>query len=185
MLVVGVSIAVGLGIQASSEIAAQAPEAVAIILQSPLIVASLLAIGINAIMRIGIAQTVRITVEEGAGRHEKIADKLDEWGEIWGLNQATVLQATGSVNQLIEAIEDLKEGDAILEARHDDVNLEIRIIYKGQPMIFPDKAPTADELVSDPDGVSRMAGWLLRHLADRASAFTDGDKQGVMLRFES
>jgi len=37
----------------------------------------------------------------------------------------------------------------------------------------------------DPAGVSRMAGWLLRHLSDRASTFVDGDQQGVMLRFVS
>jgi hypothetical protein len=185
MLVVGMSIAGGVAVQATPEIAAQAPEALAIILESPLVVGSLLAIGINAIMRIGIARTVRIVVDEGAGRHEQIADKLEEWGEVWGLSRATVLQATAAVNQLVEAIEGVKEGDAILEARHDDVNLDVRIIYKGPPMVFPDKAPTADELMNDPDGVSRMAGWLVRHLADRATAFVDGDQQGVTLRFES
>jgi hypothetical protein len=52
-------------------------------------------------------------------------------------------------------------------------------------MVFPDKAPTADELMNDDDGVSRMAGWLVRHLADRATAFVDGNQQGVTLRFES
>jgi xanthine permease XanP len=185
MLVVGLSIAGGIAVVATPEIAEQAHEALMIILESPLVVASLLAIALNAIMRIGIAQKTQIVVSEGADRHDQIADKLEEWGEIWGLNRATVVQATAAVNQLIEAIEELKEGDAILEARHDDVNLDIRIIYKGQPMMFPDKAPTADELMNDPDGVSRMAGWLLRHLADRASAFVEGDQQGVMLRFES
>jgi hypothetical protein len=185
MLVVGVSIAGGVAVLATPEIAAQAPESLAIFLESPLVVGSLLAIVINAIMRIGIAKTERIVVDEGADRHDQIADKLDEWGEVWGLSRATVLQATTAVNQLIEAIADLKEGDAVLEARHDDVNLDVRIIYKGQPMVFPDKAPTADELMNDDDGVSRMAGWLVRHLADRATAFVDGDQQGVTLRFES
>ena len=185
MLVVGVSFAGGIAAQATPEIAAQAPEALAIVLESPLIVAALLAIGINAIMRIGIARTERIVVDEGTGRHDQIADKLDEWGEVWGLSRATVMQATAAMNQLIEAIADLKDGDAILEARHDDVNLDIRILYKGKPMVFPDKAPSADELMNDPDGVSRMAGWLVRHLADRAAAFVDGDQQGVTLRFES
>ena len=132
-----------------------------------------------------VSHTARIVVDEGAGRHDQIVDKLDEWGEIWGLNRTTVVQATAAVNQLIEAIEDLKEGHAILEARHDEVNLDIRIIYDGKPMVFPDKAPSADELMNDHDGVSRMAGWLLRHLADRASPFVEGDQQGVMLRFES
>lgn len=185
MLVVGLSVAGGVAVQATPEIAAQAPETLKIILESPLIVGALLAIGINAVMRIGIAQTERILVDEGDRRHEQIADRLDEWGETWGLSRATALQATAAVNQLIEAIADLKTGDVILEARHDDVNLDIRITYKGQPMVFPDKAPTTDELMHDPDGVSRMAGWLLRHLADRASTFVDGDQQGVMLRFAS
>jgi NCS2 family nucleobase:cation symporter-2 len=185
MLVVGLSVACGIAVVATPEIAEQAHEALMIILESPLVVASLLAIALNAIMRIGIAQTAKIVVNDGADRHDHIADKLEEWGEIWGLNRATVVQATAAVNQLIEAIEDLKEGHAILEARHDDVNLDIRIIYHGQPMVFPDKAPSADELMNDPDGVSRMAGWLLRHLADRASPFVEGDQQGVMLRFES
>ena len=185
MLVVGVSIAGGVAVQTTPEIAAQAPESLAILLESPLVVASLLAIGINAIMRIGIARTERIVIDEGAGRHDQIADKLDEWGEVWGLSRATVLQATAAVNQLVEAIEDVKEGDAILEARHDDVNLDIRITYKGQAMVFPDKAPTADELMNDADGVSRMAGWLVRHLSDRAAVFVEGDRSGVTLRFES
>jgi xanthine permease XanP len=185
MLVVGLSVAGGVAVQATPEIAAQGPESLMIILESPLVVASLLAIGINAIMRIGIARTERIVIDEGAGRHDQVADKLDEWGEVWGLSRTTVLQATAAVNQLVEAIEDVKEGEAILEARHDEVNLDIRILYKGQAMVFPDKAPTADELMNDADGVSRMAGWLVRHLSDRAAVFVEGDKCGVTLRFES
>jgi xanthine/uracil permease len=53
MVVVGLSIAGGVAVQATPEIAAQAPKALMIILESPLVVATLLAIGINAIMRIG------------------------------------------------------------------------------------------------------------------------------------
>lgn len=185
MLVVGLSVAGGVSMLTTPEIAAQAPEALAIILESPLIVAALLAIGINAVMRIGIAQTERIAVDDGVGRHEQIADKLEEWGETWGLSRATAQQATAAVNQLIEALDDLKDSEAVLEARHDDVNLDIRITYMGRPMVFPDKAPSTDELMNDPDGVSRMAGWLLRHLSDRATTFLDGERQGVMLRFES
>ena len=51
-------------------------------------------------------------------------------------------------------------------------------------MVFPDRAPTADELLNDDDAMGRMAGWLVRNLADRATAFTRGDEKGVLLRFE-
>lgn len=185
MLVVGLSIAAGVAVQVRPEIAANAPVSLAVILESPLIVASVLAIVLNAVMRLGIAQRAAITIDEGAGRHERIAEALDEWGETWGLNRVTIMQATTATNQLVEAVLDLKDGELVLEARHDDVNLDIRVLYRGSPMVFPDKAPSPEELMNDPDGVSRMAGWLVRHLADRATATVEGGRQCVTMRFQS
>jgi len=185
MIVIGVPVAAGIAVQATPALASGATGIMSIVLHSPLITSSLLAIALNAIMRIGIAQTERMEVPEGAARHDQILEALEVWGETWGLKRATVLQANGAVNQLIEAVSELSEGPLELEARHDELNFDLRLLYSGQPMVFPDKAPTPDELMNDPDGVSRMAGWLVRHLADRAQPFTRNAKQGVLLRFES
>jgi hypothetical protein len=144
-----------------------------------------MAIGLNAVMRIGIAQTERITVSESAARHDEVLETLERWGELWGLKQGTVMQANAAVNQLLEAVSDLREGEVTLEARHDELNFDLRVVYAGRPMVFPDKAPTAEELLNDDDGVSRMAGWLVRHLAHQARPFTREGKQGVLLRFVS
>ncbi len=185
MIVIGVPVAAGIAVQATPAMAEGATGLTAILLHSPLILSSIMAIALNAVMRIGIAQSASLEVREGAARHEQVLEALEQWGEVWGLKRATVLQANTAVNQLLEAVADLREGDVVLEARHDELNFDLRIVYAGQPMVFPDRAPTPDEMLNDDDGVSRMAGWLVRHLAHHAEPFTREGKQGVLLRFES
>ncbi|PZF75222.1 hypothetical protein DK847_19145 [Aestuariivirga litoralis] len=184
MLVVGLPIATGIAVLTTERLGVGLTGVAAILIHSPLMSASIVAIILNAVMRIGIAQKASVTLVTGAGRHDQVEELLTEWGEMWGLKPATALQASSAVNQLLEAVSDLAEGDIRLEARHDDVRLDISVVYAGQPMVFPDRAPTADELLNDDDAMGRMAGWLVRNLADRASVFTRGDLQGVLLRFE-
>ncbi len=186
MLVIGLPLAVGVAVQSSSKLADAVPGVIGILLQSPLMSASIVAIALNALMRLGISQKAAVTVEAGPEQHDFVVQTLEGWGELWGLRPATARQASAAANQLLEAVSDLaEEGPITLEGRHDDVNLDLAIIYQGQPMVFPDRAPTPDELMDDPDAVGRMAGWLVRNLADRAKPITQGGKQGVLIRFES
>jgi xanthine/uracil permease len=184
MLVVGLPIASGIAVLTTSKLGVGLTGIAAILIHSPLMSASIVAIVLNAVMRIGIAQKASITLVSGAGRHEQVEDALTEWGEMWGLKPATALSASSAMNQLLEAVADLAEGDIRLEARHDDVRLDLSVLYSGQPMAFPDRAPTADELMNEDDAMGRMAGWLVRNLADKATTFRRGDEQGVLLRFE-
>jgi phosphotransferase system HPr-like phosphotransfer protein len=186
MLVIGLPLAVGIAVQSSPKFVDAAPGVLGILLHSPLMAASITAIILNALMRLGISQKAEITVEAGPAPHDAVVQALEGWGELWGLRASTALHASGAVNQLLEAVSDLaEEGPITLEGRHDDVNLDLAILYTGQPMIFPDRAPTPDELMDDPDAVGRMAGWLVRNLADRATPFSRGGRQGVLLRFEA
>jgi xanthine/uracil permease len=185
MIVVGLSIAAGIAVLTTSRLGVGLTGIIAIVIHSPLMSASLVAIGLNALMRIGIAQKSSVTLDSGAGRHDQVEEAITEWGELWGLKPATALHASSAVNQLLEAVSDLAEDGSIrLEARHDDVRLDLSVLYRGLPMVFPDRAPTADELLDDEDAVGRMAGWLVRNLADRATAFNRAGEQGVLMRFE-
>ena len=184
MLVVGLSIAVGIAVLTTQRLGVGLTGVAAILIHSPLMSASIVAILLNALMRIGIAQKASVTLVSGAARHDQVEEALAEWGEMWGLKPATALHASSAVNQLLEAVSDLADGDIRLEARHDDVRLDLSVVYRGQPMVFPERAPTADELMDDDDAMGRMAGWLVRNLADRATTFSRGDEQGVALRFE-
>ena len=41
------------------------------------------------------------------------------------------------MNHLIEAVSELSEGDIRLEARHDELNLDLSIIYAGSALDHP------------------------------------------------
>ena len=184
MLVVGLPIATGIAVLTTSRLGAGMTGIAAILIHSPLMSASIVAIVLNGLMRIGIAQKASVTLVSGAARHDQVEETVSEWGELWGLKPSTALHASSAVNQLLEAVTELADGPIRLDARHDDVRLDLSVLYSGRPMAFPDRAPTADELLNDTDAMGRMAGWLVHNLADRASTFTRGEEQCVLLRFE-
>jgi xanthine/uracil permease len=183
MVVIGLPIAAGIAVQATPAVAEGTVGMLSVILHSPLILSSLMAVGLNALMRIGIARTASVTLPAGEHQHDRILESLEEYGELWGLKRTTVTQANAAVNQLVEVVRDLSDGDILLEARHDEVSLELSVVYTGPPLTIPESAPTLDQL-GEADGVSRMAGWLMRNLADRATPFNRKGQQGVMLLFE-
>ena len=185
MIVVGLSVGLGVGLQSNPALVAGVDGVLGIFLQSPLLTASVSAIILNAVMLLGIAQKASVEVMPGAERHEQVQATFEGWGELWGLKPATMVQASQVTNQLLEAVSEFSEGPIRLEAQHDDLNIDISIIYRGKAMIFPDRAPTPEELLEDPDGMARMSGWLVRHLASKATPFSRDDLQGVLLRFES
>jgi xanthine/uracil permease len=186
IIVIGVPVAAGIIVQATPAVAQASTGFMAIVLHSPLMLSALLAIALNAIMRIGVTQSGQVEIVENlAARHEQIKDVLEQWGQSWGLPRTTVSRAADTVNLMIEAVSDLRTGPVTLEARHDDVNVDFRIIYAGQPISFPDRAPTPDELLDATDGEARMAGWLVRHLANKATQFQLKGQQGISLRFDA
>ncbi len=115
MLVVGLPIATGIAVLTTSRLGVGMTGIAAILIQSPLMSASIVAIVLNGLMRIGIAQKATITLVSGAGRHEQVEEALTEWGEMWGLKPATALNASSAVNQLLESVADLAEGDIRLD----------------------------------------------------------------------
>ena len=53
-----------------------------------------------------------------------------------------------------------------------------------RPIVFPQKRPTARELVADETAVERLAGFLVRQSADSVDLGQDGGRTRVRLGFE-
>lgn len=184
MLVIGLSMTAGLSVLAAPELFGSLPGGAGLIFGSPLALAAMLAIVLNAAMRIGIAQSFKTTWHIGQPCHAPLSETLNELGERWGLHRDTVSQATISLNELMEVVAGLANGMVELEFRSDELHFDLRLSYEGDAVIVPDQAPTPEEMLDDPHAVARMSGWILRHLAGRAVTFQQAGKQGVLLRFE-
>jgi NCS2 family nucleobase:cation symporter-2 len=49
---------------------------------------------------------------------------------------------------------------------------------------FPAQRPSEQEILEASDGMSRLAGYLLRHNADRIRAETRGDQAHIWFHFD-
>ena len=182
-LVIGLSVSVGVVLQTVPGLTDQADGTLFEHVLSPMTFATILAIVLNLLMRIGIKQKDMFIINEHVDGDD-ISEKLDSLGESWGLHRATVARARATVSEIAEIVVALAEGDVVCLFEHDELHLSITLTYRGQVILTPEAAPTADELINNPDGVAQMSAWIIKRLSDRATFSSAGSDQVVRLIFE-
>ena len=71
-----------------------------------------------------------------------------------------------------------------LRARFDEINFEVSVLYKGEPIEIPTIRPSPEDLLGDIHAVARFVGYMLSKRADRLVLGKSGDRQMLTLRFE-
>jgi xanthine permease XanP len=182
-LVIGLSVSVGVILQTVPVLSDQADGTLFEHVLSPMTFATILAIGLNLLMRIGIKQKDRFIINAQTDGDD-ISEKLESLGESWGLHRATVARARATVSEIAEIVVALAEEDVVCIFEHDELYLSITLTYRGRVILTPDAAPTADELINNPDGVAQMSAWIIKRLSDRVTFSSSGSNQVVRLVFE-
>jgi NCS2 family nucleobase:cation symporter-2 len=182
-LVIGLSVGIGVLLQAvpalSTGVAGTSLEHVL----APMTFATLVAIGLNLVMRIGIGQKEKMSFsspEEGA-RADEI---LEELGQRWGLHRSTASRAAAAMSETLEVLFLSAEGPVDCSIEYDELHLTLAFSYQGLPIPLPEERPDAEELLEQGEGVRRMSGWIVRRLADRTSVATSGGRQVLRIGFE-
>lgn len=75
-------------------------------------------------------------------------------------------------------------GPVVVEATFDEFNLEVRVIYRGQPPALPDRRPTNEEIMESEEGARLLAGFMLRRNADRVRADMHNGMARVHFHFD-
>ena len=57
------------------------------------------------------------------------------------------------------------------------------VVYDGVPLELPDKRPTNDEIIASYEGQYRLAGYMLRNLADRVQVSNRTGRTTVAFHF--
>jgi NCS2 family nucleobase:cation symporter-2 len=171
-LTIALSIVAGVAIDIFPAIAAATPAAAAPLVGSSLVLATVTALGLNLLFRLGVRKTVQLAVAGEAADPETIETFFARCGRAWGARPDVIRRATFGVQQLAETIFENcnPQGPLTIRASFDEFNLDVRVHYEGEPLELPDRRPTDQEIRDSPDGVRRLAGFLVRRNADRASA---------------
>ena len=185
-LIIGIAIIAGVAVDVFPAIAANAPGVLAPLVASSLAFATVTALGLNLLFRIGVKKTVTLKVERDSIGGVNISDFLRENGAKWGARPEIISRASFAANQLVETVADngWHTGTLTLEASFDEFNLDLHALYAGTPLAFPDKRPTDEEIMESDEGMARLAGYMLRHNADRIRAESKGAHAHIWFHFD-
>jgi xanthine permease XanP len=185
-LTIGLAIVAGSAVDIFPAIAKGAPAILTPLVASSLAFATIVALTLNLLFRIGVKKTVALNIERPDAGSANISDFLRTNGAKWGARPEIISRASFAANQLVEAVADngWKAGTLTLEASFDEFNLIVHASYPGAPLTFPNKRPTDHEIMEMDDGMSRLAGFLLRHNADRIRSESKGAHAHIWFHFD-
>ena len=170
--VIGTSIVFGLSVDFIPGLYAGLPAAVKPFFQSSLSLATLSAIVLNLIMRIGIARTATLELVPGVDSSDKVFAFMHRQGGLWGAMPDVIARASNAINETLEAAEYASAADGPLRVAvtFDEFNLDVEITYRGAPMIIPDREPTEDEVLQSLTGMAKLSLFFIRQNADKVES---------------
>jgi hypothetical protein len=153
---------------------------------SSLVFGTLVALAFNLLFRIGVRQTVEMSLRADAHDPAKVEEFLHRNGARWGARPDIVNRVVFGADQLIEAV--IEHGHASgaleLQARFDEFDFELRLSYEGAALELPEQRPSAQEIRDTDAGAMRLAGFLLRRNADRVQVEQQGSRVAIWFHFD-
>jgi NCS2 family nucleobase:cation symporter-2 len=156
------------------------------IFSSSLSLATILAITLNVILRIGIAQRQRLVLRPGVDTSDTIFAFMEKQGAAWGARREVIYHAIAALTEFYESVSLLKlaRSDITVEVSFDEFNLDMDIQYEGTPMEFPAERPTEGELISDTRTTVKLSGFMIMNYVDRLRTELKGDLCRVRFHFD-
>jgi len=182
-LVIGLSIIAGTAVEVFPAIAVSAPGPLAPVIGSSLVFSTLIALTLNLLFRLGVRRTLPIRLDPASWNTSQIDDTLRRQGAAWGARVDVISHASWAICQVVDAVAEncWRSGELLIEVSFDEFNLDARVSYRGELLEFPRERPTEEEILAGDEGVRRLAGYLLRHTADRMRSEMQGER--AILRF--
>jgi len=153
---------------------------------SSLSLATISVIILNLLFRIGVSQRQRMTFNPQSDDNQTLAVFMENAGGMWGARQEVIQKA---VQVLIESVDVLKayemaDGPVRIEARFDEFNLDLTMEYQGTALELCDERPEAYELMEDENAMARLAGYMIKKMADRSKVTASDRSCQLQVHFD-
>lgn len=183
--VIGLPLIFGLTMDLIPGLHESAPHFLQPVLASSLSTATVLAVLLNLVLRIGVRSTATLRLSTGMNFSQAVFGFMQDQGGAWAARPEVVERAAGVMNEYMEAVtETLAPDDQVdMAVSFDEYNLNIDIRHTGEPPRFPDRPPTPEEMFEE-GGTGLMAGYLVQFWTDRVTAKSKDDKAQVRLHFD-
>jgi NCS2 family nucleobase:cation symporter-2 len=184
--VLGFAIVAGGAIEVFPSIVASAPSQLSPLLGSSLVFATVVALALNFIFRIGLRKAASFSIDGRPVDATSIETFFMKQCATWGARPDVTQRAIFGTIQLVEAIADncWDEGSIVITARFDEFNLDVDVSYIGKQLEFPTRRPGIEQIRDDEEGVLLLAGYLLRQNADRIRSEQKHGRSVVHFHFD-
>jgi NCS2 family nucleobase:cation symporter-2 len=185
-LVIGLALIFGLAVEGFPGLLEIFPSGARVALGTSLVLGTLVALGLNALFRLGVRKTAMLTVQPGPADSTALRQFMERQGAAWCARREVIDRAGFNLAQSIETIaaSGVAQGPLEVAATFDEFNLDLRVSYDGPPLELPDMRPSHDEILASEEGERRLAGYMLRRFADRVAVSRKGERSTVLFHFD-
>jgi xanthine permease XanP len=186
IFVLGISLIFGLSVMGLVDVYSQIPNTlVRPIFSSTLYLATLLAIALTFLFRLGLTKKVQLIWEPGKNTTDDIFSFMEIQGAAWGARREVIYKAISALNEIAETVTllHLAEEKVVVNVRFDEFNLDLSVQYPGKPFPLQDISHS-DMDFTDEGNPSRLSIELIKKLADKVTSDCQGGVCRVMLHFD-
>lgn len=182
---VGIALVFGLSVEVAPELYRNVPELVRPLFASSTAIATLIAVALNLLFRIGLAKESTLNLRPGEDNLDEITRFMDEQGAAWGMRREVVTRATDAIYEFVSnaGVLDLQSPTTKIVAHFDELRLDVEIEYEGSPIALTNTLPTVEELASG-SGVASLSRYLIRASADQVRVKKANGYSVLCLHFE-
>ncbi len=188
---VGLALVAGAGVMLLPALGQAAPDWARIIVTSGLTMGAITAVGLNAVLRIGVKRTAELRLDPADEAHQA-AEFLEHQGKVWGARAEVVVRAGVALGEALEALRQSgTAGPVRISASFDEFNLRCRLIHAGPALPLGDGSlPDAEALMEEDEEAAldaamlRVSGALISRLADRVRSARRGGTAELIFDFE-
>jgi xanthine permease XanP len=166
--IIGLSLVFGLSVSMVPGLHQVAHPGLQPLFNSAFSLATVTAILLNLLFRIGVAQRRSAAIAPGPAASAAVFEFLESAGASWGARRDVIHRAESALTEFMESAGSLglADGKVQIAASFDEFDVNIDLAYSGRMMEFSLDRPTQNELMEDDDAFIRLSGFMIRQYTD-------------------
>ena len=184
ILAVGIALVFGLSVEMAPDLYRDVPELLKPMFASSTAVSTILVVFLSLLFRIGVKKHRKLELTQGEDNLDRISEYMEEQGSAWGMRRDVVARATDALYEIVtNGALSLSSPKIEVLTDFDEFGLDAELQYEGEPIQLSDHMPSLEELGSG-QGISMLAGYMVRQYADRVKIKQRGAMCSINLHFE-
>lgn len=185
IFIIGLAVIFGLSVSMIPGLYAAVPQWLQPLFNSAFSLATVTAILLNLLFRIGVAQRKTIEIEPGPAASEKVFEFMESAGASWGARRDVIHRVVSALTEFMEsvAVLGLAHGKVQVAASFDEYNVDLDLCYSGRMMEFSEVRPSRNELMDDDSAFIRLSGFIIRQYTDQIKASCSDGSCKIRLHF--